>query len=371
MITHVSVRNYKSIASAEVELGPLTVLVGPNGAGKSNFIDALRFVSDRLIGGPAQALADRNGFDSVRRVTPRRHNADMTIALQTDIHGLEGEVALVLGGNDEGYKVKSERYSVEDKEWEVAQRVFQKDEYTQVSGRTYKLAAGPLVQGDDQLESLETLLSFLMDAAYYSVFPDLLRRPTRSLPSNRFPRDGSDLSNVLWHLSKTSEERFGQLVTSLSKQIPDITGLEVKHIEGWLFVKIKHQSGKQTITLDLSQESQGTLRLLAMLTALYQDPSPSLITLEEPELGIHPGALPALYEIIKEASQRSQILITTHSPDLMSLCDPGELRVVEKVDGATVIEPLGERQIGIINDLLFSTSDLLRIEGLHRQSSAG
>ena len=69
----------------------------------------------------------------------------------------------------------------------------------------------------------------------------------------------------------------------------------------------------RSLWLDLLQESDGTLRMLAMLTILYQDPPQFLVGLEEPELAIHPGAMAVLADTIKEASLRGQVVVTTHS----------------------------------------------------------
>ena len=108
-----------------------------------------------------------------------------------------------------------------------------------------------------------------------------------------------------------------------------------------------------------------------MLTALYQDPPKSLLSVEEPELTIHPGALGVLSDILLEASRRTQLLLTTHSPDLISRLPVKSLRAVEKVDGVTLINEIDETQRKAIEQRLFSAGDLLRLEGLVRQEDAG
>jgi len=93
------------------------------------------------------------------------------------------------------------------------------------------------------------------------------------------------------------------------------------------------------------------------------------IAIEEPELTLHPGALAIISDVLKEAVERCQVLITTQSPDLISQFDPRELRVVERRKGVTSIRPVSERQIAVVNEQLFTTGDLLRIEGLHGDST--
>ncbi|MGQ9921737.1 MAG: AAA family ATPase, partial [Desulfobacca sp.] len=119
------------------------------------------------------------------------------------------------------------------------------------------------------------------------------------------------------------------------------------------------------IVFEASQESDGTLRILGLLVALFQEPSPSLLAIEEPELTVHPGILPFLGDLIKEAAaKRSQVIITTHSPDLITRFDPLNLRIVEwNYQDGTIINKIDENQISIIQEKLFGAGDLLRIEG--------
>jgi predicted ATPase len=132
-------------------------------------------------------------------------------------------------------------------------------------------------------------------------------------------------------------------------------------------LKFKHEyEDAKPHDFEASQESDGTLRVLGILVALFQEPPPSLIVIEEPEITVHPGVLGTLADLISEASQkRSQVIITTHSPDLISKFDPKNLRVVEwNYQDGTTIAPVDETQLEIINDKLFTSGDLLRIEGL-------
>jgi len=109
--------------------------------------------------------------------------------------------------------------------------------------------------------------------------------------------------------------------------------------------------------------------MLAILTALYQDPSRSLLTIEEPELTIHPGALGVLRDVLQEASLRSQVVITTHSPDLISGFPAGVLRAVEKANGVTQVGPVSDAQREAIEEMLFFPGELMRMEGLHTEAA--
>jgi len=116
--------------------------------------------------------------------------------------------------------------------------------------------------------------------------------------------------------------------------------------------------------LEAAQESDGTLRVAGILTALLQRPAPSLIAIEEPELAVHPGALGLLVDELRAAAARSQVIITTQSSDLVDLLSIGELRVVSSTRTGASILALSGRQRAIVEEGLFSLGDLHRSEGL-------
>ena len=152
-------------------------------------------------------------------------------------------------------------------------------------------------------------------------------------------------------------------------RIRDVTDFQVTQVGGYLVTRLRHSSQEdRSPTFELSQESDGTLRILGLLAELFQDPPRTLIAMEEPELTMHPGAMGLLCDVLSESTRRSQILITTHSPDLIARFGADELRVVEKVEGSTVIGEVDEAQRTAINERLFSPGDLLRLDGSLRRA---
>jgi len=133
-------------------------------------------------------------------------------------------------------------------------------------------------------------------------------------------------------------------------------------------LEVKHGDENETFAeLEFWQESDGTLRLLALLTAMYQQPPLYMLVIEEPELTVHPEALAVLVDLLIERSAYQQVLITTHSPDLLN-CLPAEtLRIVELEGGTTKIGPLSEEQKAVVEAKYFKMGDLLRLEGLRRE----
>ena len=122
---------------------------------------------------------------------------------------------------------------------------------------------------------------------------------------------------------------------------------------------------KRTYNFNVTQMSDGTLRVLGLLVALYQDPRSGVIALEEPELTIHPGMLPLITDSITEISDRTQVLVTTHSPELIDRFDPSQIIAVELEKGITSARPLNAAQVNAVKEKLFSLGELMSVEGLH------
>jgi predicted ATPase len=165
--------------------------------------------------------------------------------------------------------------------------------------------------------------------------------------------------------------RFNKLLSALARVVDGVTDLRVRQVGGYLVTELKHSDLGSSAWFELNQESDGTLRLLGMLVALYQyQPTRTLIALEEPENALHPGALAVLSDVLYEASRQHQIIVTTQSPDLISRFKASELLVVDRQSGVSEIGPVDEIQREAIQEQLFTSGDLMRIEGLRRQSLA-
>ena len=112
--------------------------------------------------------------------------------------------------------------------------------------------------------------------------------------------------------------------------------------------------------------SDGTLRAIGLLTAVFQRPVPSLIAVEEPEATIHPGALESILDLLRHASKHMQVVITTLSPELLDAkwISDRHLRIVEWTEGATRVAPVSDATRRALQDHLMGAGDLLRSSAL-------
>ena len=201
------------------------------------------------------------------------------------------------------------------------------------------------------------------DIGVGNIFPNTLRSP-------QLMADGRNFASVVRKTMK--KNRFlPELKETLALAVPGIRDIRVKTVGSYDVVQLKHariDGFPRSLWLDLLQESDGTLRMLAMLTILYQDPPQFLVGLEEPELAIHPGAMAVLADTIKEASLRGQVVVTTHSPDLINLLPLDSIRAVTAQDGSTRVGKVAEHQLKSVRDNLFLPGELHSMEGLNQRA---
>ena len=400
MITRVRVKNFRSLADVDVALGPLTVLVGRNGAGKSAFVDALCFIRDALRSGIDEALRKRNGIAMLQTRYADGAPREMAFEVSVQLENFSAEYGFAIAPAEQG------AYSISHEFLRVLSDDAPKTVFEIINGqmKTYNSlpeqsemdnAGGSIAPGNtladpppvsyfvyDPMRLILPLLStgrpheselvqHLTNSHFYSMFPlAKLRQPQSYYHDFALFEDGSNLASLL--KSKQTRGVLGVIKAALRSAVPDIQDLDFDEIGGYIVIRLKRKNfggaeGEQWFYL--AQESDGIIQLLTMLSVLYQSLSPgfsqfALIAVEEPETALYPAVLSLLGDVIKEASCRSQILITTQSPDFISEFRADMLRVVEKVNGATHIGPLDEVQAGIIHDQLFTTGDLLRVEGL-------
>lgn len=378
MITRVQVKNFRNLADIDVQLGSLTVLVGRNGTGKSTFLDALRFVRDALRLGLDTAIRQRGGFYAICSWSPNEEISDIEISVEIKDKDKSVYYSLLIGMiQREICYVKHELLSIEFDTREAAFQ-FETREGRWVTAPAYFLPHPqpepvPLINISALMLSvlsaynadLASICNQIMCTDFYTVFPNTLRVPQRLTSEATLSEDGANLGTTLRHIIK--QEAFTHsLVSALGQVVEGVHGVRVPEVGGYLVTELEHEAPNgQTAWFPLAQESDGTLRVLGLLAALYQNAPHSLIGIEEPELSIHPGALAVLSEVIEEAATRSQVLITTQSPDLISRFSADQLRIVERVGTETKIGTIDEGQREAIHSQLFSAGDLLRIEGLH------
>jgi predicted ATPase len=179
-------------------------------------------------------------------------------------------------------------------------------------------------------------------------------------------RHGSNWASVLKDQPK--ETWKPDLVSALHKLTGDTEDIKVSQAASYLVVQFRHTSPNRKLKwFDATQESDGTLRVAGIVTALLQEPPVPVLGIEEPELTVHPGAIPLLYDFLKQASRRSQVIVTTHSPELLDLMDPEDVRVVLRGREGTTVALMASGQREAVRGGLLTLGEVLRTEGFQQE----
>jgi predicted ATPase len=372
-LTRVVLRNYKSIGVCDVRLGALTYLVGVNGSGKSNFLDALHLVRDALMNSLDNALNERGGLNEVRRRS-YGHPTHFGIRLEFVLpDGRQGYYAFNIGALlGRGYEVQTEECVIGGKG----------------KGPFYKIERGELKESSEDafpavvsdrlaLVSVSGLAVFrpVFDAltamGFYNLNPKLMREPQKPQDGRLLKSAGENIVSVIGHLERVAPEQLAKIQEYLQIVVPMVHGVERKQIGPLETLQFRQDmAGAKHPWHFLAQNmSDGTLRALGVLTALFQanrDSSPLLVGIEEPETALHPAASAVLREALHMASHQTQIIVTSHSPDLLNdrAIAPEHFLAVVSEGGETRIGPLDEASRSVMRDQLFSAGELLRLNQL-------
>lgn len=372
-LRRVVLRNYKSIGLCDVRLGPLTYLVGVNGSGKSNFLDALHLVRDALTGSLDNALNERGGLSEVRRRSsghPTHFGIRLEFALKT---GEQGHYAFNIGAlRDRGYEVQTEECVLGG----IGRGPFFRIERGTV--RDSSEAAFPAVTADrlalvaaSGLTAFRPVFDALASMGFYNLNPKVMRELQKPQEGRLLKPAGENIASVIGHLERVAPAQLQVVQEYLQTVVPMVHGLERKQVGPMETLEFRQDmAGAKHPWRFLGQNmSDGTLRALGVLIALFQgnpDYAPTLVGIEEPETALHPAASAALREALGRAAAQTQVLVTSHSPDLLDdrrLSADAFLAVVSE-GGETHIAPLDEASRSTMREQLFSAGELLRLNQL-------
>ena len=339
-----TIKHYRSIREAVIDLDDLTLFIGPNGAGKSTILDALQFLHEAMLthdfmdpyrsrGGMRNLSWDgaRSGpiylglwfedcgqeFEWTVSLATVSDSLLVTEEVRNRTHNSSQE-ALLKAGPDEGWwwsDSSSQRVNLVQTQTECA------------------LAYASV----DASFAARRIAESVRNWGFFDPSPAMVRDPWNAAPGGeQLNSDGDNLAEVLYNLSLQSPDHFETIVSATRDILNQSIKIEPRSSpNGFYFVQdepgIKfpvHQMGV----------SSGTLRILALMTALFGRPETSLVGIEEPENYIHPAALASFAEHMLNARDRIQFMVTTHSPLLLDhVTDPGAVAVVTRDHAAGTV----------------------------------
>lgn len=314
--TAVHLENWRNFTLVDAALQQRVFLVGPNAAGKSNLLDGFRFLHDIVAvgGGFQEAVRKRGGVSRLRSLAARRYP---DVVVQVDI------------GNDE--EPQAWTYDLHFGQ-DNRQRPMVRHERVVRAGRTIierpdaadnsdpeRLTQTYLEQVNANLE-FRDVSDFLATIRYLHIVPQLVREPDRSIGRSNDPYGGDFLEQIARTTEKTQKARLRKISNALKVAVPQLTelGLWRDEVRGTPHLRGKYEHWRpQGAWQTEEQFSDGTLRLIGLLWAVLDGSGPLL--LEEPELSLHPEVVRFLPQMFARLQVRSgrQVLISTHSTDLL------------------------------------------------------
>jgi len=350
MIQELRLRNFLSFGpeTPALQLGPLNVLIGPNGSGKSNLLEAIGLLR-ATTGDLWQAI--RSGgtpSDWVWKRDPAQYPAEIvaraTVEYQLSFTGIEGHFLIL----SEWISTLPDRNLIFRRSAGEATIVGRDGEH-EIRTDELDFLQSILVQRRDprnypELTQLANRFSQIRTYRSWQTGPNSPLRTSQSMdgPKSYLLEDGSNLALVLNRLNNDPPtwRRVRAFLKDLGQDLDDI---RFDFVDGAVRIMV-HES---TFTTPSSRLSDGTLRFLCLLAVLL-DPKPApLICIDEPELGFHPDAVHEVAELLKDASTRTQIIVTTHSRELLDAISdkPESVIVCERKEGQTQMNRLGSKEL--------------------------
>lgn len=344
-VLSLAAKNYRSLREVNVELDRLNLFIGANASGKSAILDALRFLSEavraRDFRGP---MFSRGGMLNLAWKGEEANRVELTVVVEGEKR-FEWSVALVRHGHD---------FTVSESVYETPQGSPRIELLRSESGRgswwsgeeaaTVNLLQGASVcaltaAAADASFPGRQIAEFVGGWGFFDPSPFLLRRDWNLPDAIGFDPYGRNLGETLYSLRSAHPEILDQVVAATQSIVGLPDEVEPRDAED-RFYFVQREPGLQ-FPVNQMGVSSGTLRVLALMTALYGQSGSALIGIEEPENYIHPTALRALVEHILEARNQTQFLVTTHSPLLLDyIDDPAAVNVVKRdISRGTVVSP--------------------------------
>jgi predicted ATPase len=364
LLTSIKLTNFLSYGdqTETIPLKALNVIIGSNGSGKSNFLEAIEL----LKSAPKDLTAPIRDGGGVRDWLWKGAINPVPASLDAEIEYPKGPIglrySLIFTEVAQGFELLDERVeNVKPDTGHDKPYLYYKFEnghgVLNVKGKNRRLQREDIEPNQsilsqrkdpDQYPELTYLGNTLTKIRLYREWSfgrfTVVRRPQKAdLPSDFLEPDCSNLGLVLNRLQEHHEIKR-QLIEELRVLYDGIQDYYVKIDGGTVQVFFQELVNGRIVPVPATRLSDGTLRYLCLLAILCHPNPPPLVCIEEPELGLHPDVLPRLAQLLKDASERTQLIVTTHSDVLVdALTDqPDAVLVADKTDQGTTLTRLSK-----------------------------
>lgn len=319
-------------------MGDITVLLGANGSGKSNIISFFQLLSAMLDGNLQNYIA-RMGTPELflHYGVKKTKNIEFMLDLER--------------GEDKYVYTCHLSYAIPDSL--VIEGECLESNPPIMMGMNCRNTKETLLGKGKRNDEMSVLYDFLHGFKVFQ-FQDTSMESAMRLPCNQYQADylqgnGGNIAAYLYYLKNEYADYYERIIGYIREIMPQFGDFYLQpNAAGYIMLKWKDNSGNDYIMLP-QQISDGTLRFIALATLLLQpaEKIPSLIILDEPELGLHPSAIGQLAEMVKQASQYTQIVLATQSPQLADEFEVADIAIVERDEAlqSTTVHKLDEERL--------------------------
>jgi predicted ATPase len=330
----IEVQGFKSIREAKVKLGPLNILIGPNGAGKSNFISLFKLL-DQIVSKNLQAYIGQSGGASKFLFLGPKVTSEINISFDFDPNGY----ACKLGPTGEdsfifleeiasfrGNKPTGEKYE---------------NPYTDSLGAGHKESKMPSKNSRIAGFVFANIVNWRVYHFHDTSVSSKMKLIGDLNDNEIFKPDAANLAAFLYFLREKHDDYYRNIVDTIKLVAPffdDFILRPSKLNKNKIQLEWKQKGSEDYF--DANSLSDGTLRFICLTTLLLQPDLPSLLLLDEPELGLHPYAITLLASLLKSTSTKTQVIVSTQSVTLVNQFDPENIIVVDREDGQSTFKKL-------------------------------
>lgn len=343
-LDYITVKGFKSIASIErLELGPMTVLIGPNGSGKSNFIGVFSFLNAVREGRLREYVIKAGGADKVLYFGSRI-TEELSLHISFEDERNQYEIKLVPNGADELVPQSETCYFWDKGRYPDRPFAYAIDTAGKEAGisKPYQKRVASYVQ--QYLNSWRVY-------QFHDTSVDSPMKKMADVSDNRYLRtDGSNLAAFLYLLQEKHSEHYRLIVRTIRQVAPFFKDFDLEpEALNPDKIRLQWKHEETDAYFDGTSLSDGTLRFMALATLFLQPDvfRPSVILVDEPELGMHPYAITLLASLMQQVSTEAQVIVATQSTLLLDHFEPEQVLVADRVDGATKFTRLDSSKLEV------------------------
>ncbi|MFT6961795.1 MAG: putative ATPase [Flammeovirgaceae bacterium] len=339
MLNRIEIENFKSIREMKLELGDINVLIGANGVGKSNFISFFSFLHAIYSQELQLYVANQAGADNL--LYRGSKNSDY-IYSRVEFNHINAYHFSLISDNQDDLFFEFEADQFNREEGGQGASGWHNKKY----GEGHRESLLPDLKYKRHKYVQEYLSSFKV-FHFHDTSPTAKVKRKGAIDDNHFLReDAGNLAAYLFWMQEKFPNSFRKIEKSISSVAPFFQGFDLKPDRNREDkIQLEWKERDSDMYLNGMHLSDGTLRFMALATLLLQPEPPSVIIIDEPELGLHPFAIHKLSGLIEKASAHSQIIISTQSTTLVNKFEPENIITVDRENGQSVFKTHNSKEL--------------------------